>query len=131
MEARPQRSSKIIGRSTPLLLVGTLIVMLRTLTIRRYLYERENYVQALEMFAIAIESFVNKKTLAYASAIELFGLLRLDDPQPTRALERFEDSLRIHESILGPDEHFIAASLDTVAIVYTELDMLREGYDTH
>lgn len=105
--------------------------MLRTLTIRRYLYERENYVQALDMLAVAIKSFADKNTLAYASAIELFGLLHLDNAQPTSALERFEDSLKIRESILGPDDPFIAASLNTIAIAYTELDMLKEAYDTH
>lgn len=63
--------------------------MLRTLTIRRYLYEKENYVQALEMLAVAIERFADKKILAYASAIELFGGLHLDNAQPTRAIERF------------------------------------------
>lgn len=105
--------------------------MPRTLTLRRYLYEREVYVQALDMLAVAIESFADKNTLAYASAIELFGLLHLDNAQPTRALERFEESLRIRESILGPDDPFIAASLNTIAIAYTELDMLKEAYDTH
>ena len=83
------------------------------------------------MLGVAIESFTNKNTLAYASAIELFGLLHLDNAQPASAMERFETALRIRESILGPDDPFIAASLNTVALAYTESGELTQAYETH
>lgn len=83
------------------------------------------------MLGVAIESFSDKKTLAYTSAIELFGLLHLDNAQPAKALERFEASLRVRETLLGPEDPFIAAGLNTVALAYTELGELSQAQETH
>ena len=83
------------------------------------------------MLGTAIESFTDKNTLAYASAIELFGLLHLDNAQPTKAMERFEISLRIRQAILGPDDPFIAASLNTIALAFTESGELVQAHETH
>ena len=101
------------------------------LKVSRFLYERENYVQALSMLGTAIGSFADKNTLAYASAIELFGLLHLDNAQPASAMKQFEISLRIRQAILGPDDPFIAASLNTVALAFTESGELLQAYETH
>ena len=101
------------------------------LKISRLLYERANYVQALSMLGTAIESFADKNTLAYAGAIELFGLLHLDNAQPASAMKRFKISLRVRQAVLGPDDPFIAASLNTVALAFTESGELARAYETH
>ena len=108
-----------------------LTTAMTSLTIHRYLYERENYSQALDMLGVATESFADKNSLAYASTIELIGLLHLDNAQSTSAMERFEASLRIRESLLGPDDPFIAASLNTIALAFTELGELTKAHETH
>lgn len=78
-----------------------------------------------------MEKFPNKHDLAYASAVELVGLLHLDNAQPASAMEHFEASLKIRESILGSDDPFIAAGLNTIALAFTELGELDRAYDTH
>ena len=105
--------------------VGILLIL------DRYLYERENYNDALEMIQTTLESFENKENLAYASAVDLSGLLQLDNAHPSAALEEFEIALKIREAILGPDDAFIASSLNNIAMAYTELNDLPRAHSYH
>lgn len=105
--------------------------MLRGLIITRYLYEREHYNDAIEMIQITLESFENKENLAYASAVDLSGLLKLDNAHPSAALEQFENALKLREAILGPDDAFIASSLNNIALAYTELNDLSRAHTYH
>ena len=96
-----------------------------------YLYEREVYNDALVMIQVALESFVDKKSLAYASAIDLFGLLEMDTANSAAALEKFHIALAIRGSLLGPDDAFIASSLNNIAMAHTELNNLVEAHSYH
>ncbi len=69
--------------------------------------------------------------MAYASAIDLLGLIRLDTNDLHNALENFFQALRIREGLLGPDDAFIASSLNNIGLAYTELAELDQAYDTH
>ena len=97
----------------------------------RYLYERENYIDALEMIQVTLASFENKESLAYASAVDLSGLLQLDNARPGAALEQFEIALKIREAVLGPDDAFIASSLNNIALAYIELNDLSQAQSYH
>ena len=99
--------------------------------INRYLYERENYNDASELIQVTLESFENKENLAYASAVDLSGLLQLDNAHPRAALDQFEIALKIREAILGPDDAFIASSLNNIAMAHTELNDLSEAHSYH
>ena len=83
------------------------------------------------MIQIALQSFSEKNTLAYASAIDLLGLLHLDTAHRTEALTRFQSALQIRESILGPDDAFIASSLNNLGLAYTELNELTQAHAYH
>ena len=83
------------------------------------------------MIQITLESFDNKENLAYASAVDLSGLLQLDNAHPSAALEEFEIALKIRKAILGPDDAFIASSLNNIALAYTELNDLSRAYSYH
>ena len=101
------------------------------LTIPRYLYERENYNDALEMVQITLDSFESKESLAYASAVDLSGLLQLENAYPSAALSQFEIALKIREVVLGQDDAFIASSLNNIALAYTELNDLSRAHSYH
>ncbi|MCJ1396521.1 hypothetical protein MMC18_009412, partial [Xylographa bjoerkii] len=96
-----------------------------------YLYERENYYQALNMIQIALDNFTNKHSLAYASAIDLHGLLQLDIDETRIALENVEVALKIREEILGVDDAFIASSLNNLGLVYTEIGDTTRAFEYH
>ncbi len=83
------------------------------------------------MIQITLESFEDKNTLAYASAVDLSGLLQLDNAHPSAALEEFEIALKIREAILGPNDAFIASSLNNIALAYTDLNDLSRAYSYH
>lgn len=83
------------------------------------------------MIRTTLESFEDKETLAYASAVDLSGLLQLDNAHPSAALEEFEIALKIREAILGPDDAFIASSFNNIALAYTELNELSQAYCYH
>ena len=97
----------------------------------RYLYERENYNDAIEMIQVTLESFEDKENLAYASAMDLSGLLKLDNAHPSAALKQFELALKLREAVLGPDDSFIASSLNNIALAYTELNDLSRAHSYH
>ncbi|TRX96272.1 hypothetical protein FHL15_002996 [Xylaria flabelliformis] len=97
----------------------------------RYLYEREAYDIARGLVDAAVGTFEDKSTLAYASAIDLAGLIDLDLCQPARALKPFTEALEIRKSRLGADDAFIAFSLNNIALAYTEMGKLDEAYSIH
>lgn len=80
---------------------------------------------------VALQNFQKKDTLAYASAIDLLGLIQLDMNDLHNALDTFFEALRIREELLGPDDAFIASSLNNVGLAYTELGELEKAYESH
>lgn len=97
----------------------------------RYLYEREWYNVARGFVDAALETFEDKTSLAFASAIDLSGLIDLDMNNPSKALVPFKEALEIREKLLGPDDPLIASSLNNIALSYTEMGELQKAYHTH
>lgn len=89
------------------------------------------YIIAREMVGQAISCFEDTMSLAYASAIDLYGLICLDLAQPSYALQRFKDALEIRKAQLEADDPFIAYSLNNLALAYTELGELPLAYEAH
>lgn len=89
------------------------------------------YAVARGMVDQAISTFSDFTTLEYASAIDLGGLLDLDLAQPARALAPFQQALEIRKARLGPEDPFIAYSLNNVALAYTETGELQKAYEAH
>ncbi|SPQ20350.1 72ddf52e-7113-4ff0-b348-42e636f23ca1 [Thermothielavioides terrestris] len=98
---------------------------------QKYLYEREMYFIAKKMVTQAISTFEDTTTLAYASAIDLGGLIDLDLARPGDALEPFKRALEIRKTCLGPEDPFIAYSLNNIALAYTEMNQLDLAYTAH
>ncbi|TGJ79179.1 hypothetical protein E0Z10_g9594 [Xylaria hypoxylon] len=96
-----------------------------------YLYEREMYIIAREMVEQAIDIIKDTKSLGYASAIDLCGLIDLDLSQAARALEPFTRALEIRKVELGSEDPFIAYSLNNIALAYTEMGELELAYAAH
>jgi len=80
---------------------------------------------------VALQNFKDKNTLAYASAIDLLGLIQLDTNDLHKALETFFAALSIREKLLGPDDAFIASSLNNIGLAYTELGDLDKAHEIH
>lgn len=98
----------------------------------RYLYERENYVVAKAMVEAALNEFVDKVSLAYASAVDLSGLIDLDMNQPNDALKPFTQALEIRKEISGSErDPLVASSLNNLALAYTELGELEKAHGLH
>lgn len=97
----------------------------------RYLYEREVYEIARSMVKAAIQSFQDQTTLAFASAIDLSGLIDLDMNKPEEALVPFTQALEIRKQRLGSRDPLIASSLNNIALSYTEMGKLDEAYAKH
>ncbi|UNI18783.1 hypothetical protein JDV02_005033 [Purpureocillium takamizusanense] len=96
-----------------------------------YLYERELYTIAKEMAEQAVSAFVDKTSLEYASAIDLGGLIDLDLAQPFKALKPFKRALEIRKANLGPEDPFIAYSLNNIALAYCEMGELDLAMAAH
>lgn len=96
-----------------------------------YLYERECYDIARSFIKQSLDNFIDSSTLAFASAVELLGLIEMDTNFQAEALKSFIQTMNIRTKILGPDDPFIAASLTTLGIVHTELGNLEEAYSYH
>ncbi|KAI0007592.1 hypothetical protein F4779DRAFT_642943 [Xylariaceae sp. FL0662B] len=96
-----------------------------------YLYEREMYDIARTLAATATQTFEGKETLAYASAIDLVGLIDLDLCRFSSALESFQAALEIRKKTLGSEDPFIAFSLNNLALAYTETGDLQKAYEVH
>ena len=89
------------------------------------------YAIAKRMVNQAIVSFEDTSTLGFASALDLDGLIDLDLAQAARALEPIERALEIRRALLGPDDPFIAYSLNNIALAYTETNELDLAYKAH
>ena len=101
--------------------VQHIIPEIASLMRRRYLYERENYSVSRSCVGIALQKFVNKDSLAYASAVDLGGLIDLDICHPSAALEAFQQAYTIRRSILPSDDLFLAASQVNLGLALTEI----------
>lgn len=89
------------------------------------------YVIARRMIQQAISIFEDRTSLDYASAIDLGGLIDLDLAQPAKALQPFQQALEIRKALLGPEDPFIAYSLNNVALAYTEMNELDLAFSAH
>ncbi|KAJ5058662.1 hypothetical protein J3E74DRAFT_467267 [Bipolaris maydis] len=96
-----------------------------------YLYERECYSVAKSLTNAALETFEDKSTLSYASAVDLSGLLDLDMNNPEKALVPFEEAFAIRKKLLKPTDGMIASSLNNIALAYTEMGELDKAYSAH
>ncbi|TLD07289.1 hypothetical protein PgNI_10309 [Pyricularia grisea] len=96
-----------------------------------YLYEREMYTVAKGMVDQAIAAFEDMTTLAYASAIDLGGLLDLDLARASQALGPFKRALGIRRARLGLEDPLIAYSLNNIALAYTEIGDLELAHEAH
>ncbi|KAL3494998.1 hypothetical protein BJX62DRAFT_196648 [Aspergillus germanicus] len=90
-----------------------------------YLYERESYSIAGSYVEIALKKFADTESLAYASAIDLQGLIDLDIGRPAAALEAFEKAYEIRTGILPSNDAFLAANQVNIGLAYTELGELE------
>lgn len=97
----------------------------------RYLYEKEQYTYVRTFTQTALNCFSKQNTLAYASAIDLLGLVDLDMALAQQALVCFEKGLSIRQSILSPSDPFIAFALNNLALAYTELSDLSKAEEFH
>ena len=81
----------------------------------------------------ALENFQGKSSNAYASALDLDGLISLDLVQPRSALSRFQDALSIRSKLLASDDPLIAFSLNNVALAFTEMgdEYLGQALEAH
>ncbi len=78
----------------------------------------------------ALETFQDKKSLVFAKATDLSGLIDLDINFPRKALVSFNTAAEIREELLGPDNPFVAASLDNIALAYIEMAELDKARTT-
>ncbi|KAJ5543129.1 hypothetical protein N7461_009132 [Penicillium sp. DV-2018c] len=94
-----------------------------------YLYERENYSIALPYIDVALKKFASRDSLAYASAVDLRGLISLDICHPAAALEAFEEAYKIRTEILADNHSFLAANQVNIGLALTELGELEKAQD--
>lgn len=96
-----------------------------------YLYEKEQYTTTRSFTQTALDNFTHRKTLAYASAIELLGLIDLDLHRPGDALRSFEVGTAVRRALLPTDDPLIAFALNNLALAYTELCELEKAEECH
>lgn len=89
------------------------------------------YDVARNIVDVALETFQDKTTLAFASATDLSGLIDLDMANAAKALSSFNTALEVRENKLGPNDQLIASSLNNIALAYTELADLDKAYSAH
>lgn len=96
----------------------------------RHLYEREDYSTALSHVELALVLFSNQTSLAFASAIDLRGLIDLDISRPMTALEAFAEAYAIRKKILEPDDALLAANFVNIGLALTNLNIrdMARGY---
>lgn len=83
------------------------------------------------MVDAALQTFSDKSTLAFASAVDLSGLIDLDMNNPQGALIPFRQALEIRKERSGSTDSLIASSLNNIALAYTEMGELEKAYATH
>lgn len=96
----------------------------------RYLYEREKYSVAQRYLEVAQQQFPDKESLAYASVIDLRGLIDLDISRPIPALKAFQEAFEIRQKILQPDDAFLAAGYVNIGLAHTELGLLDQARES-
>ena len=96
-----------------------------------YLYEKEQYTYTRLFTQSALHSFTSKQTLAYASAIDLLGLVDVDLHRAREALASFEISTSIRQAMLPPNDPMIAFAFNNLALAYTELSELESAERCH
>jgi tetratricopeptide (TPR) repeat protein len=96
-----------------------------------YLYEKEQYEYARLFTRSALDTFTDKQTLAYASAIDLLGLVDLDLQRPQDALTSFQIGTSIRQAILSNNDPLIAFALNNLALAHTELAELETAENYH
>lgn len=89
------------------------------------------YSVARTLVDVALTTFQDHKTLAYASVVDLSGLIDLDMNDPEKALFSFKSALEIRKNRLSPDDSLIASSLVNLALSYTEMGDLDKAYTAH
>ena len=97
----------------------------------RYLYEREQYNVARRLVDVALATFRDQNSLAFASVTDLSGLIDLDMNDPEKALVSFTSALGIRRKCLSTDDSLIASSLNNIALSYTESEELEKAYEVH
>lgn len=78
---------------------------------------------------IALKKFSDRKSLAYASAVDLKGLVDLDICRPKNALAAFEEAYQLRSDILPGEDAFLAANLVNLGLALTELGELDGAFD--
>ncbi|KAI9841903.1 MAG: hypothetical protein M1837_000289 [Sclerophora amabilis] len=86
-----------------------------------YLFESERNHEGLPLAKLALENIQEKYSLEYAYSLNTLGSLWLDTNRPKKALECFGSALRIREGLLPRTDGWVAASLNSISLVYTEL----------
>ncbi|RHZ46901.1 uncharacterized protein CDV56_103201 [Aspergillus thermomutatus] len=94
-----------------------------------YLYEKENYNTARSYLEAAMGVFSDRGTLAYASAVELQGLIELDLGHPQLALGSLEQAHNCRVALLPADDSFLAASFVEIGLAYTEIGDLDRAHE--
>lgn len=99
----------------------------------RYLYETEKLSEAQGMAKEACQQLRRIPAgLAYASCLDLCGLVSLDMGRPSEALEQFRLGLETREQLLGrssnPDTPLVGLSHSHIGRALTELGRLDEAH---
>ncbi|KFY38810.1 hypothetical protein V495_06356 [Pseudogymnoascus sp. VKM F-4514 (FW-929)] len=102
-----------------------------TNTCPMYLYEREWYTMARNFINTALEKLEDKTSLAFASAVDLSGLIDLDMNNPFNALVQFTLALKVRENLLKSEDPLLASSFNNIALSYTEMGDLDVAYSAH
>lgn len=76
---------------------------------------------------MALKKFASKNSLAYASAIDLQGLINLDICRPATALVAFEEAYKQRVALLSDDDPFLAANHVNIGLAFTELGELEKA----
>lgn len=83
------------------------------------------------MTAEAIETFPDTSTLAYASAVDLQGLIDMDLNNPVLALASFQKALDIRQTLTSTEDPLVASSINNIALAHTEMGNLGDAYESH
>jgi tetratricopeptide (TPR) repeat protein len=77
----------------------------------------------------ALEKLEDKTSLAFASAVDLSGLIDLDMNNPSNALVLFNLALKVRENLLRPEDPLVASSFNNIALSYTEMGGLDSAHE--
>lgn len=83
------------------------------------------------MVNVALETFEDRTSLAFASAVDLSGLIHLDMNCPKEALDLFNDAFKLRKQVVKHLDPLIASSLNNIALAYTEMGELEKAHRAH